>query len=96
MLVGLLIFTLGATSASLFGFDFGFPIVNFEDVESGESCCDLRICRPAGAVVPGGSSWHLLGLGEVLLFLWCLGCRGIVVTGTRCIFYFWALISVYS
>ena len=71
MLVGLLILTFGATSASLFGFDFGFPIVDVEDVEGGEPCRNLCICRPAGAVVPGGSSWHLLCLGCFLLCLWC-------------------------
>ena len=44
MLVGLLIFTLGATSASRFGFDFGFPIMYLIDVEGGEPRRDLRVC----------------------------------------------------
>ena len=53
MLVGLLILTFGATSASLFGFDSGFPIVDVVvDVEGGEPCRNLCVRRPAGVVVP--------------------------------------------
>ena len=33
MVVGLLILTLGATSASFFGLDFGFPILDLVNVE---------------------------------------------------------------
>ena len=33
MVVGLLMFTLGATYASFFGFDFGFPILDLVDME---------------------------------------------------------------
>ena len=41
--VGLSILTLGATSASLFGLDLGFPILKLVDVESRESGGDLRV-----------------------------------------------------
>ena len=41
MLVGLFTFTLGATSASRFGFDSGFPIFNVVDVEGRQPCRDL-------------------------------------------------------
>ena len=44
MLVGLFIFTLGATSASRFGFDFGFPILNVVDVDGRQPRRDLCVC----------------------------------------------------
>ena len=44
MLVGLFTFTLGAISASRFGFDFGFPILNVVDVKGRQPCRDLCIC----------------------------------------------------
>ena len=56
--VGLWILTLGATSASFFGFDFGCPILELVDVESCQSGSDLRISCLGRVVVPG----DLLGI----------------------------------
>ena len=63
MLVGLLIFTFGATSASLFGFDLGFPIVELVNVKGGESRRDLCVRWPAGLL-------ELWFLGDLLGIFW--------------------------
>ena len=79
MVVGLSILTLGATSASFFGLDFGFLFLKFVDVECGELGGDLRVCCLRGVVVPGRPSWHfLLVAGALLLQSWLLFCS---VTG---------------
>ena len=52
MVVGLSILTLGATSASFFGLDFRFPILEFIDVKLGQSGSDLRVCCLGRVVVP--------------------------------------------
>ena len=53
MVVGLSILTLWATSASFFGLDFGFPILELIDVEHSKPGSDLRVCCFRGVVVSG-------------------------------------------